>query len=231
MSGRAPARNATEILPVPVARHATNIAGCRVGKNSPYYEIWVKADGDYCIAVSVQSADGSDVLVFFDPEFAKPTKLDLPPLAAGPRGFTPLATGPDGQGLDYLRDGLFPIAVKARIPNKGAGMPLVKLLDAQIERAKADDGALLLACGELFRGAGPDPTFGFSPEQRIHDIHMMQGNYGKFADDNRVNGDGALFIRYSGGETAALFVRFSAQEIATNDQSGTPMGRRRPNDE
>ncbi|MBV9878560.1 MAG: hypothetical protein JO025_27765 [Verrucomicrobia bacterium] len=29
----------------------------------------------------------------------------------------------------------------------------------------------------------------------------MQGNSGNFADDNRVNGDGALFIRYGGGET------------------------------
>jgi uncharacterized protein YukJ len=53
----------------------------------------------------------------------------------------------------------------------------------------------------------------------VHDIHMMQGNSGHFADDNRINGDGALFIRYSSGETIALFSRFSVQATQT-DNSG-----------
>jgi uncharacterized protein YukJ len=53
---------------------------------------------------------------------------------------------------------------------------------------------------------------------------MMQGNRGNFADDNRVNGDGALFIRYNGGETIALFVRFTTQTTTTDDQTGNPLG-------
>ena len=98
------------------------------------------------------------------------------------------------------------------------------LLDAQIERAKADDQAVVLACGEFFQDQGRDQTFGFSPERGVHDIHMMQGNSGNFADDNRVNGDGALFIRYSGGETIALFVRFTTQTTTTDDHTGDPLG-------
>ena len=47
---------------------------------------------------------------------------------------------------------------------------------------------------------------------------------GSFADDNRVDGDGALFIRYAGGETIALFVRFTTQETATDNQTGNPVG-------
>jgi len=47
---------------------------------------------------------------------------------------------------------------------------------------------------------------------------MMQCNRDSFADDNRTNGDGALFIRFTGGETVALFVRFSVQSTTTDDR-------------
>jgi uncharacterized protein YukJ len=196
------------------------------GGRSPHYEIWVKAESDYRIAVNVLSVDGSDVLAFFDADFKAATKLDLATLASGPLGFTPLRTGPDGQGLDYLRDNLFPVQIMAPIPPAGAGVTLANLLDAQIERAKADKQAIVLACGEFFRDRGSDQTFNFSPEQGVHDIHMMQGNSGSFADDNRVNGDGALFIRYGGGETVALFARFSVQDLSTDDATGAPVPNR-----
>ena len=68
------------------------------GGRSPHYEIWVKAEDDYRIAVNVLSVDGSDVLAFFDADFKSATKLDLPTLASGPLGFTPLRTGPDRPG-------------------------------------------------------------------------------------------------------------------------------------
>ena len=70
-------------------------------------------------------------------------------------------------------------------------------------------------------GARGDETFDFAPERGVHDIHIMQGNSGSFANDNRSNGDGALFIRFTGGETVALFVRFSVQSTTTDD-SGNP---------
>jgi uncharacterized protein YukJ len=190
---------------------------------SPHYEIWVNADGaDYRVAVNVRSVDGSDVLAYFDPNFTTATKLSLPALAGAP-GFRPLATGPEGEGLDYLRDGLFPLASMQDLPAAGSGISLANLLDAQVERAKADAEAVVVAFGESFRDQGSDHTFGFSPEQGAHDIHMMQGNSGSFASDNRVNGDGALFIRFRGGETAALFIRFTIQEINTDPQTGAPL--------
>jgi uncharacterized protein YukJ len=189
---------------------------------SPHYEIWVKADGDYRIAVNVRSVDDSNVVALFVPDFKSPTKLDLPTRARGAQGFTALRTGPGGEGLDYLRDGLFPIGSMAPIPPEGAGISLGNLLDGQIERAKADDEAVVLVCGEFFHDPGRDKTFGFSPERGVHDVHMMQGNSGSFANDNRVNGDGALFIRYTGGETIALFARFSVQAVQTDDSTGGP---------
>jgi uncharacterized protein YukJ len=191
------------------------------GGHSPHYEIWVEADQNYRIAVNVRSVDGSDVLAHYDPNFANPTKLGLAGLATGAKGFTSLSTGPGGRGLDYLRDDLFPIDAMAPIPPDGQGVTLQNLLDGQIERAKADRSAVVIALGEFFQDHGRDSTFGFSPELGVHDIHMMQGNSGSFADDNRINGDGALFIRFAGGETIALFVRFSTQTTKTDDR-GNP---------
>jgi uncharacterized protein YukJ len=189
--------------------------------NSPHYEIWVQGDRNYRIAVNVRSVDGSDVIAHYDPKFAKPTKLDLAKLAAGAKGFTRLDTGPGGMGLDYLRDNLFPLYAMAPIPPDGQGVTLSNLLDGQVERAKIDQAAVVIAFGEFFQDRGSDHTFGFSPELGVHDIHMMQGNTGSFAGDNRINGDGALFIRFSGGETVALFIRFSVQSTTTDD-TGNP---------
>jgi len=192
--------------------------------HTPHYEIWVQADTNYRIAVNVRSADGSDVLAHYDPNFTNPTKRDLPSLAAGKKGFTALPTGPGGAGLDYLRDDLFPIDVMALIPTSVqpiTAISLGNLLDAQIKRAKADQSAVVIAFGEFFRDPGRDSTFGFSPELGVHDIHMMQGNSGSFAGDNRINGDGALFIRFADGETVALFVRFTSQSTTTDDR-GNP---------
>jgi uncharacterized protein YukJ len=212
---------------------ASNSYGVLVGKikdgqidppadKTPHYEIWVQADASYRIAVNVLSDDQSQVLAYFDSNFTLPTKLNLPALAAGKAGFTTLATGPNGKGLDYLRDNLFPLSAMSPIPPEGSGVTLANLLDAQIERAKADSGSIVISMGEYYRDSGSDSTFHFSPEQGIHDIHMMQGNpKGNFSNDNRINGDGALFIRYTGGETVALFIRFATQATKT-DNNGNP---------
>ncbi len=192
--------------------------------SSPHYEIWVKAnDEDFRIAVNVQSVDGSEVLVHYDPDFKDNSGHDIAGLAQGPAGFKALQTGPDGEGLDYIRDTLFPIDDMTAIPAEGTQLSLANMLDGQIERAKADASAVIVAFGEYFQDQGSDETFHFSPERGVHDIHFMQGNSGSFADDNRVHGDGGLFIRFIGGETIALFVRFSVQALKTDDQTGAPL--------
>ena len=115
-------------------------------------------------AVISRSVDGSDVIAHYDPNFTKPTKLDLAGLAAGAKGFRGLPTGPGGKGLDYLRDDLFPISAMAPIPPDGQGVTLSNLLDGQVERAKADQSAVVIAFGEFFQDPGRDQTFGFAPE-------------------------------------------------------------------
>ena len=193
---------------------------------SPHYEIWIQGAGqDFRAAVNVQSVDGSEVLVRYDPAYTTTSPaLDLAALAGGTQGFTALQTGPDGTGLDYLRDNLFDVSSMEPVPDTGSSVSLGNLLDAQVERAKADSGAVAIVFGTYFRDGGTtsrDSTFGFSPEQGVHDIHMMQGNSGSFERDNTTHGDGALFIRYTGGETVALFVRFDTQATQT-DAKGNP---------
>jgi uncharacterized protein YukJ len=191
---------------------------------SPHYEIWLRAGADdFRVAVNVQSVDGSDVLAHYEPNYKDASGHDLAGLARRPQGFTKLATGPGGAGLDYARDPLFNLNDMHDIPADGAGVTLLNLLDGQIERAKADDKAVALAFGEYFEDRTTDKTFNFSPERGLHDIHFMQGNSDDFADDNRVHGDGALFIRFGDGETIALFVRFDTQSIRTDDQTGAPI--------
>ena len=201
------------------------VAGGREsGGAAPHYEILVEARGQYRIAVNVRSVDGSDVLALFDPAFAQATRADLPALAVGAVGFVALATGPSGQGLDYLRDNLVALDRMVPAPPEGGAGALGPLLDAQVAKAMADPGAVVLAFGEFFQDGGADATFGFSPERGVHDIHMMQGNAGSFAGDNRVRGDGALFLRGSDGVTGALFVRFATQSLETDPESGDPVG-------
>ncbi|MFL9910328.1 DUF2278 family protein [Paraburkholderia sp. RL17-337-BIB-A] len=190
--------------------------------NSPHYEILVDAAGTtYRVAVNIQSVEGSEVLAFFDPKYSNNTKLDLNSLTDGVHGFKALSDGPGGNGLDYVRDDLFPFEKMAPIPPDGSGVTLSALLDAQIERAKQDSLSVVVAMGDKFDDSQTTEQVGFATGRGVHDIHMMQGNSGHFAEDNRINGDGALFVRFSGGETIALFVRFSSQATKTDDH-GNP---------
>ena len=213
------------------ARHETSY-GVLVGSvkggreqpgRSPHYEILVGATDDFRVAVNVRSQDGSEVHAFLTDNYANPTKRDLPSLAAGPKGFQPLATGPNGLGLDYLRDGLFDLSTMVPIPPDGAGATLTPDFDARIAAAQADPDAVLIAFGDFFRDEDADEPFGFSPEQGVHDIHMNQGKAGQFAGDNRVNGDGALFIRFGTGRVFAFFARFATQRLTTDPRTGDPM--------
>lgn len=202
------------------------------GSRSPHFEIWVEAgpdspaaaSTDFRAAVNVRSSDGSNLLVYTADDFADPTKCHLPSLAAGPRGFQPLSTGPGGDGLDYVRDGLFPLAAMVPEPATGGASSLADLFAGVVARAASDPAAVVLVFGDFFADAGADATFGFSPEQGIHDVHMMQGSTGRYAAENTPNGDGALFVRFGDGTTFAFFARFDTQATATDPATGDPIG-------
>ena len=60
---------------------------------SPHYEIWVKAGGDYRVAVNVESVDGSDVFRLFRSQLHEADQARSACTRGGHPGFTPLETG------------------------------------------------------------------------------------------------------------------------------------------
>ena len=189
---------------------------------TPHYEIWIEANGNFRAAVNVRSGDQSELLVHVDQAFAGATKLDLPGLAAGAKGFKRLTTGPGGQGLDYVRDGLFDLSTMTAAPATGPAGSLAALFTGVVSRATTDPGAVIMVFGAFFSDEAADQVFAFSPAQGVHDVHMMQGNSGAYAGENTVNGDGALFVRYGDGTTFAFFARFDTQSVTTDPTTGAP---------
>jgi len=194
--------------------------------NSTHYEILIDAAGvSYRAAVNIRSEDHSEDIALFIPQYQGDTKIGLAALATGFVGFKPLTTGLAGKGLDYLRDdGLVDVGHMRPLPADGGGVSLSALLDAQIERAKADRGAVIIVVGNKFDDHTTTENLLFKLGRGVHDVHMMQGNPvdpdPKFdhSKDNRINGDGALFIRFSNAETVALFSRFKTQSTNTDDR-------------
>jgi uncharacterized protein YukJ len=193
--------------------------------DTTHYEILVDAAGEpFRIAVNIVSQDGSEDIVFFDRGFKGDTKVGLTALVDGAAGFQELTTGAGGNGLDYLRDqGLVDVNRMQPLPADGGSVSLSALLDAQIERAKADNGSTIIAFGNKFDDHTTTEDLLFKLGRGVHDIHMMQGNLPDpdprfdHSRDNRINGDGALFVRFSNGETVALFSRFKTQSTNTDD--------------
>ena len=96
-----------------------------------------------------------------------------------------------------------------------------------MQRAVADENALVYAFGERW---GPEPAtkdkyFGFLPGNGIHDIHMNQGNSGRFVGDDGVYQDGGLLVHFPDQhEWIALFLKFQSQGWHTDDRTGHRLG-------
>ena len=67
----------------------------------------------------------------------------------------------------------------------------------------------------------PDKIFGFRPGNGVHDIHMNQGNSGRFRDDDGVWQDGGLLFQFPGEDRwVAIFLAFQSQAWHTDDTTG-----------
>lgn len=202
--------------------------------SSPHYQIHVVDNTtDYRIAINVKSKlSPSELLYLVVDDFHHPLLADLSSLNFG---FKPLPSGPGGLGLDYIRGNHFkredmrPLA--HAIP--GPDNDLNEKIDAYVRRAIGDEEASIFAFGERW---GPethkkDKYFGFLPGNGIHDIHMNQGNVGRFVNDDGVWQDGGLLIHFpaildgDGAEVwpeqwTAIFLAFQSQAWHTDDATG-----------
>lgn len=193
-----------------------------------HFQIEVNAGGTFFrIAINVKSSvSPPEVLFFMDDEFSHPIlqQIESENLADG---FTALASNPASLALDFIRKNMFPIDQMKPVPfNKpGADNDLNEKLEFYVKQAQSDADAVVYAFGQRW-GEEPqaDKYFNFQPGNGIHDIHMNQGNSGRFKNDNGVYQDGGLFIHLpSRGKWVAVFIAFQVQAWHTDDQTGHPL--------
>lgn len=167
--------------------------------SSPHYEVHLIDDTtDYRIAINVQSALApSELLYLVVDDFKHPILEKLRGLATG---FTALQSTPNNMALDFIRGNLFDAKQMRPLPHNvpGPDNDLNEKIDAYVQRAIGDELASIYAFGERW---GPearvkDKYFGFLPGNGIHDIHMNQGNVGKFIQDDGVWQDGGLLFHF-----------------------------------
>ena len=197
-----------------------------------HYQIEVKAGNTiYRIASNVKSAapnSPSTVLFQSTTSLPNPFKRALRALA---RGYKRLASKPGGLAIDYVRSGLVSPQSMTPVPPDAPGVDndLKDLLEAAVVRAMKEAGTVIYALGARW---GPekkrrDQYFKFLPGNGIHDIHMNQGNSGKYRKDNGIFQDGALITEYPGDKWRAFFFAFQSQTFDT-DNAGNPVGGHAP---
>jgi uncharacterized protein YukJ len=191
---------------------------------SPHYQVRIIDDTtDYRIAVNVKSQlPPSEVEYIILENFQHPI---TPIVEQFPKGFTPLERKPGSGALDFIRGNLFDRSQMRPLPFSIPGFDndLNEKLDRVMQRAVADEDAMVYAFGERW---GPEPAtkdkyFGFLPGNGIHDIHMNQGNTGRFLDDDGVYQDGGVLVHFPDQhEWTAIFLKFQSQAWHTDDRTG-----------
>lgn len=203
------------------------VKGLTGSRQSPHYQILAtdQHQTHYRIAVNIQSqVEPSDLLYYADENFHHPITQRC---AALDSGLTPLTSQSDGMALDYLRGNLFDYRQMRILPEDlpGADNDLNEKIDKYVQWAIAMENAQIYAFGA---GWGPDKKadryFGFRPGRGIHDIHMNQGNSGKWADDNGPWQDGGLLFHFPAvPQWVAIFLAFQSQTFHTEDRTGNPI--------
>jgi uncharacterized protein YukJ len=192
------------------------------GADTPHFQVHVRAAGtDFRVAVNVRSQQAPpDLLCLTDEAFGHPL---LSGLEALPEGFTDIPSGAGTLALDFIRGNLFDRTAMRPVPatDVGPDNDLADTLGHFTDRARADPTAAVFAFGERWgpEDGVPDKVFGFSPGNGVHDIHMNQGNNGRFAGDDGVWQDGALLFRFA-GQWVAVFLAFQSQSWHTDDDTG-----------
>ena len=194
------------------------------GADSPHFQIRVRGGGtDFRVAVNVLSQQSPPELLFVaDEAFSHPLVQALPDL---PDGFSAVPSQAGGVALDFIRGNLFDRQAMRTLPatKPGPDNDLADKLDHYVSRAVADPAARVYAFGQRWgpEAGVPDKIFGFSPGNGVHDVHMNQGNSGRFRADDGVWQDGGLLLHYPGQDQwVAIFLAFQSQAWHTDDQSG-----------
>lgn len=188
-----------------------------------HYQILVRAGKTlHRIAANVKSsAPKAPSTVLFLTTTALPQPFTSSLQALEP-GYKKLSSKPGGVALDYLRSGIVKTKAMKPLPPDEPGIDndLKDTLETAVVRAMQLDGSVIYALGAKW---GPekkkaDQYFKFTPGNGTHDIHMNQGNSGKYKKDNGIYQDGALIIEYPQNKWRAFFIAFQSQSFKTDDK-------------
>lgn len=190
-----------------------------------HYQILVHAGEDvHRVAVNVKSsAPNAPSTLLFQATSTLPDDY-IAMLRAAPIGFTDLPPLPDTLAIDYVRGTLVkPKSMKIVPPDApGVDNDLKDKVEAAVIKAVKAAGSEIYAFGAQWGPENkPDQYFKFKPGSGVHDIHMNQGNSGKYKKDNGVYHDGALMFAYPDGKWLAFFFAFQSQTFDTDD-TGQP---------
>jgi uncharacterized protein YukJ len=194
------------------------------GSGAPHFQIHARGGRvDFRVAVNVLSQQSpSELLYVADEAFDHPVLTGLPDL---PDGFSELPSAPARGAFDYIRGNLFDRESMRPLPATAPGPDndLADKLHHFVDRAQADPSARLYAFGERWgpENGQPDKIFRFSPGNGVHDIHMNQGNTGRFTRDDGVWQDGGLLLHFPAAQQwVAVFLAFQSQSWHTDDRTG-----------
>ena len=199
------------------------VTGHKRDADDDHYQVLVAAGSlMYRVAVNVKSSAPNSPSTLL---FLAQTRLPLAftaRLQTLSRGYTKLASRAGGPALDYVRNGWFkPQAMKTVPPDApGVDNDLKDKMEAAVTRALKEAGSVVYAFGERWGPelARKDQYFKFLPGNGIHDIHMNQGNDGKYRADNGVYQDGALVFQFPGDKWLAFYFAFQSQSFNTDGQ-------------
>ncbi|MEV0388454.1 DUF2278 family protein [Nonomuraea sp. NPDC050643] len=203
------------------------VVDCRTETtDTPHYQIHLDAAGvQFRCAVNIRSQQSPPDLLFLAVDGLRHPVVAL--VAGLPDGFTALESRPGGMALDYIRANLFDRDAMRPAPTTlpGPDNDLGEFLDHYVKQARSDPDARLYVFGQRW---GPeskrDKIFGFTPGNGIHDVHMNQGNSGRFAADNGVWQDGALLAYLPASDLwVGVFLAFGSQSWHTDDVTGHPL--------
>lgn len=188
-----------------------------------HLQILIEAKGEkYRIAVNVRStAVPPELRYSIFNNFSHPLTGQLEALEEG----VTLKDANNNIGIDYIRGNLLDYRkMKMAQHIDEQDNELADFVKLYIEKAIEQEDAALYAFGQTWAGEDKeDMYFGFKPGQGIHDIHMNQGNEGRWINDNGTFQDGGLFINFPrDNKWVAFFFAFQSQSFQT-DEEGKPL--------
>ena len=128
--------------------------------------------------------------------------------------------GEGSLGLDFLRGSFLDIKTGILVSHDapGSGHDVLDYLDPILNQAVSSQATIYIY------GSKYD---GHDGQDGIHDIHMNQGNAGRWIRDNGAFQDGGIILQFPDGHWEGVFFAFAVQAYET-DARGDPMSRNSP---